>query len=407
MPAVEIRDGIFWIGVNDRTTDLFEGLWPITPGGVSYNSYLVRGERTAVIDLSKEIKVDEFLEQVAGVADLGSLDYIVINHMEPDHSGLLRTLLRIAPQVTILGSEKTVALLDSFYGVTKNVRAVADGETLALGEHRLRFLSTPFVHWPETIMTYEEVHRVLFSCDAFGGYGALRGGLFDDECPDPAFYEREALRYYANIVAKFSPMVLRAIDKAAGIPVDVIAPSHGLIWRRDPGRIVELYRRWAGYAKGPGEPGVTLVYASMYGNTEKMMNAVAQGVSAEGLPLEIFDATRTHVSYILPSLWTRSGVIVGAPTYEAGLFPPMAGVLDMARRKAVRGRKVARFGSYGWSGGAQRELDKLFTDLRWEQVLEPFEFVGAPSEADLKRGEAFGRAFARALLAAAGGAREG
>ncbi len=407
MPAVEIRDGIFWIGVNDRTTDLFEGLWPITPDGVSYNSYLVRGERTAIIDLSKAIKVDEFLEQVAGVADLGTLDYVVINHMEPDHSGLLRTLLRIAPQVTILGSEKTVALLDSFYGVTDNVRAVADGETLSLGGPRLRFLSTPFVHWPETIMTYEESRRVLFSCDAFGGYGALRGGLFDDECPDLPFYEREALRYYANIVAKFSPMVLRAIDKASGIPVDMIAPSHGLIWRKDPGRIVELYRRWAGYAKGPGEPGVTLVYASMYGNSEKMMNAVAQGVSAEGLPVEIFDATRTHVSYILPSLWTRSGVVVGAPTYEAGLFPPMAHVLDMARRKAVRGKKVARFGSYGWSGGAQRELDKLFSELKWEQVLEPFEFVGAPSEADLKKGEAFGRAFAQALLAADGGSREG
>ena len=406
MPAVEIRDGIYWIGVNDRTTDLFEGLWPITPGGVSYNSYLVRGERTAIIDLSKAIKVDEFLDQVAGVVELGALDYIVINHMEPDHSGLLRTLLRIAPKVSILGSEKTVALLDSFYGVTDNVRAVADGETLPLGGPSLRFLSTPFVHWPETIMTYEETQRVLFSCDAFGGYGALRGGLFDDECPDLAFYEREALRYYANIVAKFSPMVLRAIDKAAGIPVDMIAPSHGLIWRGSPGRIVELYRRWAGYARGPGEPGVTLVYASMYGNSEQMMNAVAQGISAEGLPLEIFDATRTHVSYILPSLWTRSGVVVGAPTYETGLFPPMAHVLDMARRKAVRGKKVARFGSYGWSGGAQRELDRLFAELKWQQVLEPFEFVGAPSEADLEHGEAFGRAFARALLAADGGSHE-
>lgn len=399
MPPVKIREGIFWIGVNDRTTDLFEGLWPITPGGVSYNAYLVRGERTAVVDLAKAIKVDEFLDQVAAVAEPRSLDFVVINHMEPDHSGLLRTLLRIAPQVTILGTDKTVALLDSFYGIRRNVRAVADGEVLSLGNRTLRFFSTPFVHWPETMMTLEESERVLFSCDAFGGYGALRGGVFDDQCPDLAGYEEEALRYYVNIVAKFSSMVLKAIAKLAEVPVDVIAPSHGLIWRNDPGRIVGLYERWARYAGQAGDPGVTLLYGSMYGNTEAVMNAVAQGVSDEGVPVEIFDVTRAHVSYILPSLWTRAGVLIGAPTYEAGLFPPMAHVLDMAGRKAVRAKKVARFGSYGWSGGAQRELERWFGTLRWDQVLEPFEFVGAPSDADLERGERFGRDFARALMA--------
>jgi flavorubredoxin len=396
MSAVEIKPGIFWVGVNDRTSDLFEGLWPITQEGVSYNAYLVRDELQAIIDLAKSMKVDEFFDQVAEVADLGALDYIVVNHLEPDHSGILRTIRRIAPEAVILGSEKATAMLESFYGIRDNVRVVHDGEILSLGDHELQFFSTPMVHWPETMMTYETNHRILFSCDAFGSYGALRGTIFDDDCDDLSFYEQEALRYYANIVGKFSRMVLRAIDKLADVPVEMVAPSHGLIWRKDPDRIVELYRRWAQYATGPTEPAVTLLYASMYGNTEKMMNVVAQGVASEDVPLEIFDVQHTHVSYILSSLWTRAGVLIGAPTYEGGLFPQMAQVLDMAERKGVRNKKAAYFGSYGWSGGAQRELKKLLDGLKWD-LVDTFDFVGTPTEEELKKGEAFGAAFGRSL----------
>lgn len=396
MSTVEIRPDIFWVGVNDRTTDLFEGLWPITQVGVSYNAYVVRDEKRAVIDLAKSFKADEFFDQIAEVTDLHALDYIILNHMEPDHTGVLRTLRRIAPQATILGSEKTRAMLESFYGITAPVGVVQDGETLPLGRRTLQFFSTPFVHWPETIMTCEVSQRVLFSCDGFGGYGALQGAIFDDECMDQAYYEREALRYYVNVVARFSRMVLRAIEKLAVIPVEVIAPSHGLIWRKDPARIIELYRRWAGYATGPTPPGITLIYGSMYGNTEKMMNAVAQGISSEGLPLEVFDVNHTHVSYVLPSLWTRSGVIIGAPTYEGGLFPPMVHLLDVAERKGVRNKKVARFGSYGWSGGAQREFEALVGKLGWD-LVDSFEFIGSPTEEELRRGAEFGAAFARAV----------
>lgn len=396
MPAVEIKPDIYWVGVNDRTTDLFEGLWPITPEGVSYNAYLVCDQRQAIIDLSKAIKVDEFLDQIAQVADPGALDYIVINHMEPDHSGVLRTLRRIAPQTTILGSEKTKAMLESFYGITENVQVVQDGETLSLGQRQLQFFSTPFVHWPETIMTYETTQQVLFSCDAFGSYGALRGTIFEDESAVLDFYEREALRYYANIVARFSRMVLRAIDRLAGVPIALIAPSHGLIWRTAPQRIVELYQRWARYATEIAEPAVTLVYGSMYGNTEKMMNAVAEGISSQGLPVEIYDAGRTHVSYILSSLWTKAGVMVGAPTYEGALFPPLVHVLDMAARKGIRQKQVAYFGSYGWSGGGEREFGRLVEELKWG-VVGTHRFVGMPTEEELDQGEAFGAAFARSV----------
>ncbi len=397
MPPVEIRPDIYWIGVNDRTTDLFEGLWPITQEGVSYNAYLINDEKKAIVDLAKAFKTDEFFDQIDQVTSISSLDYVIINHMEPDHSGVLRTLRRMVPGVTILGTEKTRNMLESFYGITDGVRVVGDGETLSLGKHTLTFFHTPFVHWPETMMTYEAGERILFSCDAFGSYGALRGAIFDDECSDPDFYEREALRYYVNIVAVFSKPVLQAIDKLAGVPVSIIAPSHGLIWREKPGRIIELYKRWAEYATGPVEIGVTLLYGSMYGNTEKVMNAVAQGVSKEGVPLTIFDVTRTHASYILPSLWTQRGVIVGAPTYEGSLFPPMVQMLEMAALKRIRNKLVARFGSYGWGGGAQRHFERLIELLKWE-LVESFEFAGGPTEEDLRSGEEFGARFARRIL---------
>ncbi len=394
MHPVEICPGVSWVGVNDRTTDLFEGLWPITREGVTYNAYLIDDEKTAIIDLAKAFKTDEFLDQISSVTDIAALDYVVVNHMEPDHSGILRTLLRINPDVTLLATEKACAMLASFYGIEENVRSVKDGETLSLGSHTIQFVHAPFVHWPETMVTYDTSQRVLFSCDAFGSYGAFHGSIFDDQCVDPEFYEAEALRYYANIVAVFSRPVTRAIEKLADVPIDIIAPSHGLVWRANPGRIVELYSQWASYASNRAEAGVTLVYGSMYGNTEKMMNAVAQGIADEGLPVDIFEVTRTHVSYILPSLWRYHGVMVGAPTSEGSLFPPMADVLRMAEQKHMRNKRAARFGSYGWSGGAQRDFDALAETLRWE-TMDSLEFVGAATDEELDMGEAFGARFAR------------
>ncbi len=389
MPAIEIKPDVYWIGVNDRTTDLFEGLWPITKEGVSYNSYLINDEKKAIIDLTKSFKGDEYLDQIDEVTDISKIDYIVVNHMEPDHSGLIRTLRRISPRVTILGSKKTKEMLEGFFSIKENIQVVNDGDTLSLGKRNLKFYSTPFLHWPETIMTYETTHRILFPCDAFGGYGAIHSAIFDDECRDFEFYQKEALRYYVNIVANYSPRVLIAIGKLADVAVDIIAPSHGLIWRKNPSLIVNLYKKWAEYATGKTEPGVTLVYGSMYGHTEIMMNAVAQGISEKGVPVEIFDAARTHVSYILPSLWTKRGVMIGAPTYEVSLFPPVEDVLRMAARKRIKNKIAGFFGSYGWSGGALSSLKSIIEPLKWN-LMDSLEFVGCPEEEDLKKGKKFG-----------------
>jgi flavorubredoxin len=396
MPAVEIRKNVYWIGVNDRTTDLFEGIWPIEEEGVSYNSYLILDKKKVLIDLSKALKTDEFFSQIQDLAPIQDLDYIVMNHLEPDHTGVLKTFLQINPKATILGTPKMKELLANFYGITENFQVVQDGESLDIGSRTLQFFHTPFVHWPETMMTYDSAEKILFSCDGFGGYGALVGTIFDDECKNVRFYEQESLRYYVNIVAKFSKPTLNAIGKLAEIEVKVIAPSHGLIWRSNPGRIIELYKKWAEYATGPTEPGIALVYGSMYGNTERVMDVVAQGITKVGVPLQIFDAARTHVSYILPALWVNRGVVIGAPTYEGALFPPVMDVLNHAAVKRILNKKAVMFGSYGWSGGALRNIKQIIEPIKWE-LEDSFEFHGSPTKEDLDRARSFGKKFAEQI----------
>jgi anaerobic nitric oxide reductase flavorubredoxin len=398
MPAEEIRPDVYWIGVNDRTTDLFEGIWPISEEGVSYNSYLIADKKKVLIDLAKALKTDAFFAQIEDIVPIHDLDYVVMNHLEPDHTGVVGTLLKINPKVTLLGSAKMKEMIGSFYGIRENFQVVGDGETLDIGRRKLQFFSTPFVHWPETMMSYDTLEKILFSCDGFGGYGALVGSIFEDEATNVEFYEQESLRYYVNIVAKFSKPTLNAIEKLGGVEVKIIAPSHGLIWRSNPGRIIELYRRWAGYASGAGEPGITLVYGSMYGNTEKVMDVVAQGISSAGVPLKVFDAARTHVSYILPSLWVNRGVMIGAPTYEGALFPPVLDVLNHAALKRVLYRKAAMFGSYGWSGGALRNIKQVVEPLKWE-LTDSFEFTGSPTDEQLREARSFGRRFGEAIRA--------
>lgn len=395
--AVEIKDNIYWIGVNDRTTDLFEGLWPVAKEGVTYNSYLIKDKKNVIIDLSKAIKTDSFLDEISQVLPFEDIDYVVINHMEPDHTGVLKTLKKISPKITILCTEKAKKMLGDYYGVTDNIRTVEDGESIDIGSKKLTFYHIPFVHWPETMATFDSSTGTLFSCDAFGSYGVFNGAIFDDECGDIGFYKKEALRYYVNIVAKFSRPVLNAIEKLAPLNIRIIAPSHGLIWRKDFSGIVSLYKEWALLGSSPAPAGISLLYGSMYGNTEKMMNAVAAGARSAGIDVEIFDVARTDASYIMPSVWTKSGVIIGAPTYEADLFPAMTGVLEHLVQKRISNKKVFYFGSYGWSKGALRRAKMMTEPVKWE-FTDEFEFIGAPSDKDLRLGFEKGKAFAEMLM---------
>jgi anaerobic nitric oxide reductase flavorubredoxin len=396
MLPIEIKPDITWIGVNDRITALFEGLWDITQEGISYNSYLIKDEKNAVIDLNKAILTGEYITQLQTLIDLKDIDYVVINHMEPDHTGVLQMLLNAAPHIQLIGTAKTQTMLCDFYGITENVRVVKDGETIKLGKHTLRFINTPFLHWPETMMTYEETEQILFSCDAFGSYGALNGSIFDDPAMPIDWYVEQGLRYFTNIIAIFPKPVRNALTKLAGLPVKILAPSHGPIWRNTPQRMIDLYDRWSNLATEPAEPGVTLLFATMYGNTEAMMEAVSQGIMDTGVPLKVFNVSKTHASYILPSLWMQRGVMVGAPTYEGGLFPTMKALLELADSKHVHFRKAATFGSYAWAGGGEREFADLAKVLEWD-VLGTLTFNGAPSHEELLQGRAFGADFARKI----------
>lgn len=397
MQPIEIRPSIYWIGVNDRHTEFFEGLWSIREDGISYNSYFINDKKKVIIDLCNEMSIDELIEQIQTFTDPAELAYLVINHMEPDHSGGLKALVNLAPNIKLICTAKAKEMLQSFYEITENVQVVADGEELDLGNHKLKFFSTPFVHWPETMMTYETTEKIVFSCDGFGGYGTLNGSIFDDRALDLAHYEQQALRYYVNIVSSYSKPVKNAIAKLETVPIEVVAPSHGLVWRKSPHRIIDLYRKWADYASTSGDPAVTLLYCSMYGSTEKLMEVVAQGIADEDVPVTIFNVSHAEMGDMLPSLWTKKGVMIGAPTYEGGLFPHMSFVLDVAQRKHIFNKISATFGSYGWGGGSEREYNERIKGLRW-QSFGIFTDKGMPNTADMNAGRKFGAEFARRIL---------
>ncbi len=384
MHAVEIKPNIYWVGVNDRSTNLFEGLWPIHEVGVSYNAYLIKDKKNALIDISKEIFSDDFAQELSDLIDLKDLDYIIVNHMEPDHTGALGRLRELAPNAKLLGMQKAVSMMNDFYSLTENTEVVKHEETLSLGKYTLKFLYTPGVHWPETMMTYVPEEKLLFSCDAFGQYGALDGFIFDDECQNVAFFEKEALRYYTNIISAFSRNVLMAIDKISAYPVSIIAPSHGLIWRKDPMHIIELYKTWAGYAQGPAGPGITVLYGSMYRNTERALDQTLQVIGRQQIPIEVFNVGITDPSYYLPSLLTKQGVLIACPTYERAMFPAMVRALNMAEIKDIKHKVAAYFGSFAWSGGAMNVFNGFAERLAWD-VVGAYQFAGSAKDNDLQQ----------------------
>lgn len=397
MNPTEIKPKIFWIGVNDASTQFFEGLWPIKDEGISYNSYLINDQKKALIDMCKDVTSQDFLENLRQVVDPAALDSIIINHMEPDHSGALEQILHLSPKATIYCTERARAMLKGFFGIEENIHVIQDGELLPLGECQLQFFSTPNVHWPETMMTYETTHQVLFSCDGFGGYGKLESGIYDDTCENLPYYEQEALRYFSNIVASFSKPTLSAIEKLGVLPIAMVAPSHGLIWRKNPKQIIDLYQHWAEYARQPGEAGITLLHSSMYGNTDRLLPALQEGLAKTGIKVQTFNVVTTNFSYILPSLWTLQGVLIGAPTYEGRIFPGMAQVLDFAAAKHLPSRQVAYFGSYGWGGGALRQLTEKLANLKWE-LTDTLEFIGRPTAETMQHGREMGRKFGNLIL---------
>ncbi|MHA1731439.1 MAG: FprA family A-type flavoprotein [Promethearchaeota archaeon] len=409
MPTTEIAEGVYCLQTDVWTEDLFEGFWPI-PEGVAINAYLVKGsEKTALIDLGREWggnSTADFLKQVeaCGVKP-GEIDYLVMNHMEPDHSGMMSTMRQLAPNMKIFASKLGCRLIEAFYGVVDDVQEVKTGDTLSLGDKEFMFAQVMNVHWPDSMVTYEKSTKILFSSDAFGSYGALKGILFDTDVPEDqkSFYEGETLRYYANIVASFSDFTLKAIDSLKDVDISIIAPGHGMLWK-NPGEVVQRYVKYANYKDGAmAKPKITVIYGSMYGNTQSMMNYIVRGINREGVEVEIFKMPNYDVSYALAAAWESAGLIFGIPTYEQGGYPPVCYALDVLSLKHVRKRKVLCFGSYGWSKGAKKAFEERSKDNEWD-VKDWIEFNGAPTAEEIKKAEEIGAEFARDVKAFVKGA---
>ena len=403
MNISEVTKDIFRLSVNlDRI--LFEGIWPV-PNGVSLNSYIIKGEKTAIVD--GVCDWDGVPETLFALLDklnvkLDSIDYVIINHMEPDHTGWLENFKKIKPDFKIITGKKTPPLLKAYLGITENIQVVKDGDTLDLGNGKiLEFMEIPNVHWPETIATFEKSSGTLLPCDAFGSFGTVNEKGYDDEltAQELAFFEKEALRYYSNIVSAFSPAVKKAIEKASSLPIKIIAPGHGIVWRKNPEIIIKDYLRYASYQKNPDSKEITLIWGSMYGNTEKAVKPAIEAMEKEGVRVNVHKVPEDSWGDILTSVWGSSGVVLAMPTYEYKMYPPMAAVLEEIGRKKAHNRKAFRFGSYGWSGGAQKELDEILEKykMNWH-FLGSVEFNGRPEKEDIDAVVSGCRALANAVL---------
>jgi len=403
MKAYPITDRIYALHADIETSDLFEGIWPI-PEGVTLNSYLVKGEKVALIDLVRDwVGAPEALE--AELAQTGvfldKIDYLVLNHLEPDHTGWLAEYRKRNPKVEIISTPKGIELVKSFYKITEGLRAVKSGDSLDLGGGMvLKFEEAPNVHWPETMVTYEPSSGVLFSCDAFGSYGKLGDRVFDDQfsAQEHAVFEKESLRYYANIVSSFSLFVKRAVQKLSSLDIKVVAPSHGIVWRANPKAIIDRYVKYAGYMEGPQEKEICVVWGSMYGNTKRGLDAVIEGIAAEGVAYSIHRVPNEDVSYVLADAYKSAGLLIAMPTYEYKMFPPMAYVLDIFERKHVWNRVALRIGSWGWIGGAKKEYEEAIAPLKWTS-LDSIEWAGAADEATMAKLREQGRELARKVKA--------
>lgn len=346
----QIKEGVYYAGVNDRCTTLFEGLWPL-PYGVSYNSYIVAGrDKLALIDTVRIDEVREFLRNIAGVTGERTIDYLVINHMEPDHSGSIPEVVRAYPDIRIVGNMQTISMIKGFYNIEDDSRfiEVKDGGTLDLGDRELKFFLTPMVHWPETMMTYLADCKLLFSGDAFGTFGALNGGVIDSEL-DTDHYIPEMYRYYSNIVGKYGKFVQRALAKLSSVEMEYICPTHGPIWHDRISEVVKLTDHLSSYKS---EPGVTIIYGSMYGNTAEVAEVIARELSALGVKtIRVHNASHSSMSDMISDAYRYEGLIVGSATYSMRLFPPVETFMNAMETREIQGKVFAAFGGYTWAKG--------------------------------------------------------
>lgn len=331
MAFTEILPGIHYVGVNDRTTTRFESLWSL-PYGVSYNSYLVIDEKVALIDTVEVSFGEQFIDNIRAILKDRPIDYLVVDHMEPDHSSSIKTLRLLYPEMQIVGNAKTLQMLDGYYGIHTLTREVKEGESISLGQKNLSFYMAPMVHWPEVMVTYCPEHKVLFSADAFGTFGALNGGILDSQLSLDHFWD-EMRRYYACIVGKYGAPVQKALQKLSGLPIETICSTHGPVWQQEIGRVIGIYDQLSRYE---GEPGVVIAYGSMYGNTAQMAEKIARELAVQGVKnIIVYNLSYADISNVIRDIFKYDTLIVGSPTYNGELFPEVGSLLQKISERCI------------------------------------------------------------------------
>ena len=365
----KVTDDLYWIGGNDRRLALFEGVYQI-PRGVSYNSYLLMDEKTVLLDTVDKAVKGVFFENIEKVLDGRKLDYLVVHHMEPDHSEAIWEVVMRYPEVKIVCNAKIAQMMKQFFSFDVDVRVVLvkEGDTFHTGKHNLVFVSAPMVHWPEVMVSYDTTDKILFSADAFGTFGALNGALFADEVDFPRDYLDEARRYYTNIVGKYGVQVQALLKKAATLDIQMICPLHGFVWRKDIGWYLDKYMHWSSYT--PEEQGVVIAYASIYGNTANAADLLACRLRERGVRTEVFDVSVTPASEIIAAAFKYSHLVFAAPTYNSGVFVTMEALLIDLAEHNIQNRTVAFMENGTWAATSARQMGAMLEKCKNLTVLE-------------------------------------
>jgi flavorubredoxin len=383
-------DDIYWVGAIDWGLRNFHGY--VTNKGTTYNSYLIKDDKIALVDFVKFRFFDEMIDRIKMVIDPYEIDYLISNHAEPDHSGSILKMKEVAPNAEIISSERGKAILQRYYGQDLEITSIKEKPQLVLGKKNLNFVPVPMAHWPDSMVTYVPEDKILLSNDAFGQHLAS-SGRFDDEV-DPHVLMSEASAYYANILLPLWRSVNRAIESLKGVDIQMIAPSHGIIWRSDPGKILNLYLKWI---SGENLEKVVIIYDTMWGSTEKIAVSISQGVMDEGVNVVVHRLGASHRSSVITDILDARAVLIGSPTINNHVFPTVAGFMAYMRGLKPEKKIGAVFGSYGWGGGAKRWLESEIKTIGIELIESDIEFKFKPVENELEKAREFGRMIAKKI----------
>jgi flavorubredoxin len=393
---IGLSPNIFWVGVNDPEIALFEGLWDI-PEGVSYNSYIIKGsEKTALIDSVHQTKAKEHFQKISKITDISKIDYLVINHMEPDHTSAIPEFLKLSPNAKVVYTPIAQSIFKKFYKIDPTaILTKGDDMTLSLGDKTLQFIQTPWLHWPETMSTYIPEDKTLFCCDAFGGFNKLPQDSILESDMDVAKQDicSCSRKYFASVFNGQREWVIKTIDKIEkmGLIIEVLAPSHGPVFNRTA---KEMLANWADWSKGTYTKTVVVVYGSMYGMTAQCLDAITKGVMEAGGTVQIFNLSEAKAVDALTALVEAPALIIGSSTYEHEVFPKVTDFVNLLRVKKFSNRFVGVFGSFGWSGEAARKLAADLTALGFELAGPPLPVYGSATEVDLIKAQQLAKATA-------------